>query len=486
MVFSTVLVSAASSRIDPIADSTISLDSPSSSATYLNPASSTTANISTIRGVQVDVDGSGVTSSLGSTPSPLTAHSENHSPPTIPIRTSSNSPLPSSNVSPISGPTGIDASTLQRDSKANGKPGSRSGSNASSRRLKKAGSSSNANDQVRGIEGAQTETIAERPKKRGVPKFLSILKCCSFHENAKKAEIGEKVVPADQAKVMRQTRENQTAPVVKPHAGAENSSAEETKEVDGGNIGGPPYSEHPPAVQSKAMSQPAHNGPPAEKVELQNDAGSNLDEKQDFRNTGALDEPQLVLQASNTVTAPDDPVAPVHPSGPIAANDREGVVASQAHSPDTIAPPEAMAKDPVPQPGTGDTDVTMTEALPTVPLPGEPPKSPEVRSEGQLPITLPPPPPRAAQNQAVVGVGRSQSNAAAPSERPPWLLPPLQPRFQGKKCLVLDLDETLVHSSFKVRSRKSIMYSAADVDRHYTRPISRSLSRSRVSTTTST
>ncbi|RFU33299.1 hypothetical protein B7463_g3079, partial [Scytalidium lignicola] len=30
-----------------------------------------------------------------------------------------------------------------------------------------------------------------------------------------------------------------------------------------------------------------------------------------------------------------------------------------------------------------------------------------------------------------------------------FLLPPIAPRFQGKKCLVLDLDETLVHSSFK-------------------------------------
>lgn len=32
-----------------------------------------------------------------------------------------------------------------------------------------------------------------------------------------------------------------------------------------------------------------------------------------------------------------------------------------------------------------------------------------------------------------------------------WLLPPLAPPLLGKKCLVLDLDETLVHSSFKVR-----------------------------------
>jgi TFIIF-interacting CTD phosphatase-like protein len=30
------------------------------------------------------------------------------------------------------------------------------------------------------------------------------------------------------------------------------------------------------------------------------------------------------------------------------------------------------------------------------------------------------------------------------------LLPPLSAKHAGRKCLVLDLDETLVHSSFKV------------------------------------
>ncbi|KAK6338869.1 hypothetical protein TWF696_009675 [Orbilia brochopaga] len=30
-----------------------------------------------------------------------------------------------------------------------------------------------------------------------------------------------------------------------------------------------------------------------------------------------------------------------------------------------------------------------------------------------------------------------------------WLLPPIAPEHEGKKCLVLDLDETLVHSSFR-------------------------------------
>nr|XP_015195535.1 PREDICTED: carboxy-terminal domain RNA polymerase II polypeptide A small phosphatase 2-like [Lepisosteus oculatus] len=35
----------------------------------------------------------------------------------------------------------------------------------------------------------------------------------------------------------------------------------------------------------------------------------------------------------------------------------------------------------------------------------------------------------------------------------PCLLPEVTPQDQGKMCVVIDLDETLVHSSFKVRPR---------------------------------
>ena len=42
------------------------------------------------------------------------------------------------------------------------------------------------------------------------------------------------------------------------------------------------------------------------------------------------------------------------------------------------------------------------------------------------------------------------SVAVTPIEAQKYLLPPMRPEFRGKKCLVLDLDETLVHSSFKV------------------------------------
>lgn len=39
---------------------------------------------------------------------------------------------------------------------------------------------------------------------------------------------------------------------------------------------------------------------------------------------------------------------------------------------------------------------------------------------------------------------------AAEQQAQRFLLPPQAPEFKGKKCLVLDLDETLVHSSFKI------------------------------------
>lgn len=56
----------------------------------------------------------------------------------------------------------------------------------------------------------------------------------------------------------------------------------------------------------------------------------------------------------------------------------------------------------------------------------------------RLPANIPPPPPLGPESQV------------APHERPLKLLPPALPHLQDRKCLVLDLDETLVHSSFKV------------------------------------
>jgi RNA polymerase II subunit A small phosphatase-like protein len=62
-------------------------------------------------------------------------------------------------------------------------------------------------------------------------------------------------------------------------------------------------------------------------------------------------------------------------------------------------------------------------------------------------VDLPPPPPLEQRQDEVQKQTSEMSDVSEPQK---YLLGPIAPRFKGKKCLVLDLDETLVHSSFKV------------------------------------
>lgn len=68
------------------------------------------------------------------------------------------------------------------------------------------------------------------------------------------------------------------------------------------------------------------------------------------------------------------------------------------------------------------------------------------------PITttgLPPPPgPPPASDANYPSAATSM--VSTPEGTSKWLLPATRPEHKGRKCLVLDLDETLVHSSFKI------------------------------------
>jgi RNA polymerase II subunit A small phosphatase-like protein len=89
-------------------------------------------------------------------------------------------------------------------------------------------------------------------------------------------------------------------------------------------------------------------------------------------------------------------------------------------------------------------DVQMGDSEPLADEKEEPAAAAPRRDEA-IRTVLPPPPP-------VPQPGPSDESIAPESVdgKQQWLLPPIAPRFKGKKCLVLDLDETLVHSSFKV------------------------------------
>jgi RNA polymerase II subunit A small phosphatase-like protein len=92
---------------------------------------------------------------------------------------------------------------------------------------------------------------------------------------------------------------------------------------------------------------------------------------------------------------------------------------------------------------SGDEDVIMDDV--------EEPHNEVIASAPEEPPTkqLPPPPPLAPVSVVAPPLPHAESDLSA-TEPPKWLLPPVTPALKGRKCLVLDLDETLVHSSFKV------------------------------------
>ncbi|POR35792.1 Putative phosphatase PSR2 [Tolypocladium paradoxum] len=113
-----------------------------------------------------------------------------------------------------------------------------------------------------------------------------------------------------------------------------------------------------------------------------------------------------------------------------------------------VEPPKSESQETAPREGDksddGDEDVGMQDAPP------EDSRDAPVTVEAEEPQqrTIPPPPP--GPGPAVVTPLPLTDPASAAQETQKWLLPPVAPEHKGRKCLVLDLDETLVHSSFKI------------------------------------
>lgn len=399
--------------------------------------------------------GNGVTSPSVTTSGPPAALLEGQQAPAIPIRSSSNSNLQSSSVSPAIGQaSGDQAKSSQPEPTGSLKAGSRSGSVVSSKNSKKvvARTPPGTSNDVASAANPPSTPLPEKPRRRGVSKFLSYLNCCSPPENANTVEADQQAVPPKKVKVL-QVRGRQPTPVAKPSASAADSSAGESKEAADENIGGPPYSELTSAAKPKMLNQRLRETVPSikEKTSLPDSSGQNLDEKEDPTDQGTRSQPLPPLTATNVPTSHNDPSEPIQPVIPSTSKNADAIEPPGAPLPDQNVSENATAVDDrTPGQEERDNDVPMVDAPPIVPPPEEKSKSSEGRDDSPPQINLPPPPPRNGQDRAAGGVGRSLSNAAAPNEKQQWLLPPLQPRFRGKKCLVLDLDETLVHSSFKV------------------------------------
>lgn len=115
-----------------------------------------------------------------------------------------------------------------------------------------------------------------------------------------------------------------------------------------------------------------------------------------------------------------------------------------------IEPQHPTQSETFGQEATQSNDVEMEDAPPTAPeIEEEPVDEPTQPAELQPQVPIPPPPPLEKRQEQLTNKEVPPVPEAAP-EKQTWLLPPVQPHLQGRKCLILDLDETLVHSSFKI------------------------------------
>jgi RNA polymerase II subunit A small phosphatase-like protein len=140
-------------------------------------------------------------------------------------------------------------------------------------------------------------------------------------------------------------------------------------------------------------------------------------------------------------------------------------IAIQAPTPIT-ASDELLIHDRTPEQEQMDQEIEMTDAGATVPIAANevPGLEDDAVADGlhqpgnrdsRAKIDLPPPPPL-QERQAQIAHHEGSPVRDGPDGMHKWLLPPKRPEMSGKKCLVLDLDETLVHSSFKVGTWKPV------------------------------
>jgi RNA polymerase II subunit A small phosphatase-like protein len=240
---------------------------------------------------------------------------------------------------------------------------------------------------------------AAQPKKK--KSFLAML-CCGAPDDANEVEPYEAAVPAKVTKVgQRPTTaskpENTGSPQQDDAPSQQQTEKDALKQAESGHD----RKEVMKSESDKGLISPSANGELNRHVDAHDQPPLNVAKESE---PGTQSSPEVIVQA-----------------------------------PDPIATASSTEKE---KDGEGDTKMEDSEPLPTD---KEESSSSAPRRDENTKAALPPPPP------VLPPVSSEESVAPESTEgKQQWLLPPIAPRFKGKKCLVLDLDETLVHSSFKV------------------------------------
>ncbi|KAI0452344.1 HAD-like domain-containing protein [Xylaria acuta] len=248
---------------------------------------------------------------------------------------------------------------------------------------------------------SQPNSPAGVPQRRKKGGLLSLLGCCGVPDNANTADGGEELAPHKLDKVPQRplTSSRRTITPSEQTGGSKSQVYEKEKDsqVQGRN-----------SVQETAKSG----------------------------NRASLSTATDQLGVSEREGEPKQPTLVVAPGPSITVNPP----LPEIHDTDVLREEAADSKD---EDGDSEMPDADSDASPQM-------KLPVVATEDSSPKTVPPPPPPPITNQEPIAVEEEKVAAAEQAQQQKFLLPPIESRFKGRKCLVLDLDETLVHSSFKI------------------------------------
>ncbi|KAI1609435.1 protein phosphatase [Exophiala viscosa] len=355
---------------------------------------------------------------------------------TIPSRTSSHQKLAeqSSTVPVVPSAPNEPPPSPRRGSKRSLLSRSRNNSRSSRRSAKAARAGDASKEPVPPLP----QSHASKPPQKSRSGFLAILSCCMPSEPQDDTKSDDPEVAAKKIKIQPTSQRTATRPQ------DQNEVVENEKGLEGRTpADGPP-------VAGRATEE--------EKVDLSEKKAEQDPRPRFSREVAYIEKPtsapsgtvptQAPVEGSRNTTSPDSSdVKTTTVTVPEASTKPDvRVTAATPIEPEHPRQTETFGYDAATEPN----DVEMQDAPPTVPeIEGEPVDEPPQPAEQQPQVPLPPPPPLEKRQEQVINKEVPPVPEAAP-EKQTWLLPPIQPQFQGRKCLVLDLDETLVHSSFKI------------------------------------
>jgi carboxy-terminal domain RNA polymerase II polypeptide A small phosphatase len=262
---------------------------------------------------------------------------------------------------------------------------------------------------------------SQKPQKKG---FLSFL-CCGVPDGENATDPIDVAVPANKISKV-------------PSGRPTTASRPEQGSMSNANAPAPPQSEK----EALRQAEPEKIDAPSLDSSRALQSGAVVNGDANRLSGDARDQPLPALPKEAETAAPQ--AGQSNPSVIVQAPAR----APSTRASSSVQVPSQEAKD-----GEGDVKMVDSEPVPTEKVE----TAPVPRQAETARPALPPPP-------STPPPGPSEDIASPePAEQgQKWLLPPIAPRFQGKKCLVLDLDETLVHSSFKVCLTGSISFHCTD------------------------